>query len=243
MKNVVFVLLRTFVLVGLVPALLVGLVACVPDDELQEEKSKYEAVDLGLSVKWASCNVGATSPEEYGDYYAWGETEVKTNYSWSTYIWCNGGYDSQTKYCTSSDYGTVDNKVTLEPKDDVARVKWGGSWRMPTFDEIQELCDCCTWKWTSVNGVNGYKVTGTNGNSIFLPAAGIQNNEYEYEDGFDGIYDRGSYGYYWSATLWSATLREDFSHAACRFYFSADYHYWDPYDRCVGRGVRPVKEE
>ena len=95
-------------------------------------ETQYEAVDLGLSVKWASCNVGATTPEDCGDYYAWGEIEEKENYDWSTYKWCNGSYDTQTKYCTNSSYGTVDNKTTLDLEDDVAHVKWGGSWRMPT---------------------------------------------------------------------------------------------------------------
>ena len=152
-----------------------------------------EAIDLGLSVKWASYNVGAESPEEYGVYYAWGEIEEKTDYSWFTYKWCNGSYDTQTKYCTSSSYGTVDNKAILDPEDDVAHVKWGGSWRMPTKAEQDELRSKCSWSRTSVNGVNGCRVTGPNGNSIFLPAAG-------YRDG-ENVYYHGSYGYYWSATL------------------------------------------
>ena len=97
----------------------------------------HEYVDLGLpsGLKWATCNVGASSPEVYGGYYAWGETEEKSSYSWSTYKWCNGSYDTMTKYCTSSSYGTVDNKTTLDPQDDVAHVKWGGRWRMPTLEE------------------------------------------------------------------------------------------------------------
>ena len=97
-----------------------------------------KAIDLGLSVKWASCNVGATAPEGYGDYYAWGETDTKSDYSWSTYIWCNGSGRTLTKYCTDSSYGNVDNKITLDSDDDVAHVEWGGSWRMPTLDEIKE---------------------------------------------------------------------------------------------------------
>ena len=133
----------------------------------------HEYVDLGLSVKWATCNVGATTPEGYGDYFAWGETEPKTTYSWSTYKWCNGTERTITKYCTDSDYGTVDNKSTLELTDDAAHVNWGGKWRMPTDDELCELISSsnCTWTWTTQNGVNGYKVTSKkNGNSIFLSA-------------------------------------------------------------------------
>ena len=130
-----------------------------------------EAIDLGLpsGIKWASYNVGATVPEEYGGYYAWGETEEKSNYEWSTYKYCNGSYTSLTKYCTSSSYGTVDNKTILEPEDDVAHVKWGGSWRMSTLDEIKELDNNGTWTWSTLNGVNGYRVTGPNGNSIIPP--------------------------------------------------------------------------
>jgi hypothetical protein len=146
----------------------------VEDDEVRytELTPEHEYVDLGLSVKWATCNVGATKPEEYGDYFAWGETTPKDAYDWSTYKWCNGGPSTQTKYCTNSSYGTVDNKTTLDLSDDAACANWGGSWRMPTRAEQDELRNNCTWTWTTQNGVNGYKVTGTNGNSIFLPAAG-----------------------------------------------------------------------
>jgi len=151
-------------------------------------------VDLGLSVKWATCNIGATAPEGYGDYFAWGETEPKSNYDWSTYKYCNGSETSLTKYNTSSDYGTIDNKTTLELSDDAARANWGEAWRMPTYNEWHELKNNCTWKWTTQNGVNGYKVTSkTNGNSIFLPAASGR-----YVTSVDGV---GSYGRYWSSSL------------------------------------------
>ncbi len=188
------------------------------------------AVDLGLpsGLKWASCNVGATAPEEYGGYYAWGETEEKSDYDWDTYKYCNGTYTSMTKYCTSSSYGTVDNKTTLEPNDDVATVKWGGSWRMPTKAEQDELRNNCTWTWTTLNGVNGYRVTGPNGNSIFLPAAG-------YRDGSE-VYSQGSYGYYWSSSLNSS-----YSYYAYYLYFYSIYYGWDYYYyRCYGLTVRPV---
>ena len=188
--------------------------------------SQYEAVDLGLSVKWATHNVGATKPEEYGGYYAWGETEEKENYSWGTYIWCNGSYNTMTKYCTSNSYGTVDNKTVLDPEDDVAHVKWGGDWRMPTKAEQDELRTNCTWEWTSLNGVNGYKVTGPNGNSIFLPAAG-------YRYGTD-VYDRGTLGFYWSGSL------NSYSFTACYLDFSDSDYDWSSFDRYYGLSVRPV---
>ncbi len=185
------------------------------------------AVDLGLSVKWAAYNVGATAPEEYGGYYAWGETEEKSNYSWETYKYYNGSYTTMTKYCTSSSYGTVDNRTTLEASDDVATVKWGGAWRMPTTEEQQELKDNCNWQWTTLNGVNGYRVTGPNGNSIFLPAAG-------YCDGTVVNY-QGSYGSFWSSSLGSSS-----SSYACNLGFNSSYYDWDDYYRYYGHSVRPV---
>ena len=192
----------------------------------------YEAVDLGLSVKWATFNVGATKPEEYGGYYAWGETEEKEDYDWSTYKWCNGRFYTMTKYCIESSYGTVDNKTVLDPEDDVAHVKWGGDWRMPTTEEQRELLNNCTWEWTSFNDVNGYKVTGPNGNNIFLPAAG-------YRFGTEVDY-RGYYGYYWSSSLYS-----DYSSDACFLYFDdgSDGRYgWDDCYRSTGYPVRPVSK-
>ena len=158
---------------------------------------EHEYVDLGMSVKWATCNVGATKPEEYGDYYAWGETEPKTIYDWSTYKWCNGSNTTLTKYNSSTSYGTVDNKTVLDPEDDVAHVKWGGSWRMPTKVELDELRNNCTWTWTTLNGVNGYLVTsnktGYTDRSIFLPAADAC-----YTSGPASL---GFYGLYWLSSL------------------------------------------
>ena len=183
-------------------------------------------VDLGLSVKWASCNVGATAPEEYGGYYAWGETEEKSDYSWSTYKYCNGIPTSITKYCTSSTYGIVDNKTTLEPADDVATVKWGSNWRIPTKAEIDELRNNCTWQWTTLNGVDGYRVTGPNGNSIFLPAAGRLGSEVNY---------RGSMGFYRSSSLDSSYSYETYY----LFFYSIHYGGGNS-DRNCGHTVRPV---
>ena len=188
----------------------------------------HEYVDLGLSVKWATCNVGASKPEEYGDYFAWGETQPKDYYDWSTYKWCNGSYDTQTKYCTDSYYGTVDNKTTLDLSDDAARANWGGSWRMPTRAEQDELRENCTWTWTTQNGVNGYKVTSKkNGNSIFLPAAGFR-----YDSSLDSA---GSYGFYWSSSLYT-----DYPGIAYYSYFYSDSVDWSYYYRYIGFTVRPV---
>ncbi len=186
-----------------------------------------EAIDLGLSVKWASYNVGATKPEEYGGYYAWGETEEKSDYEWYTYKYCNDTHYSMTKYCTSSSYGTVDNKTTLEPEDDVATVKWGGTWRMPTRAELDELLNNCTWTCTTLNGVNGHRVTGPNGNSIFLPFTGYRNGQ--------EVRGRGSYGDYWSSSLGSSYCDEAYDLA-----FDSGVFGLDSYDRTCGRSVRPV---
>ena len=202
-----------------------------------EEARKREdsrAIDLGLSVKWASCNVGATRPEQYGDYFAWGEVEPKTTYSWSTYKYCNGSYSNMTKYCNNSNYGNngfTDNKTVLNPEDDVATAHWGGAWRMPTIAEQVELEDNCAWTWTIQKGVNGYKVVGPNGNSIFLPAAGIMD-----EGTLGSAGSRaGSYGYYWSSSLSGDTPRDAYD-----VYFESGYvGYGDVYRYC-GFTVRPV---
>lgn len=154
-----------------------------------------EMVDLGLSVKWANYNVGATSPEEYGGYYAWGEIEEKGYYDFRTYKWCYGGSDFMAKYCVNSNNGTVDGKYVLELEDDVAYVAWGNDWRMPTTAEQRELYEKCTWEWTTLNGVNGSKVTGPNGNSIFLPVAGFKS--------YGTYINDNDFGCYWSSSVCS----------------------------------------
>ena len=189
----------------------------------------HEYVDLGLSVKWATCNVGANAPEEYGDYFAWGETQTKSTYDWSTYKWCNGSPYTLTKYCTDSDCGTVDNKTVLDKEDDAAAVNWGGSWRMPSDDELTELRTECTWTWTTQNGVNGYIVTGPNGNSIFLPTAGVCL--------YSNLNFAGSEGWYWSSSL-----RTGGPYNACSVYFDSNSVNWNTFDRCYGQSVRPVCE-
>ena len=190
-----------------------------------------EYVDLGLSVKWATCNVGATKPEESGDYFAWGETEPKSTYNWSTYKWCNGSKTTLTKYNTKSDYGYVDNKTELEASDDAASVNWGGAWRMPTQAEQNELRTECTWEWTTQNGVYGYKVTsnkaGYTDKSIFLPGTG-----YRYDSSLSsGVSD----GYYWSSSL-----DTDNPGYAYRLFFYSEYVLWNTESRYYGLSVRPV---
>lgn len=195
------------------------------------EVGTHEYVDLGLSVKWATCNVGATTPEEYGYYFAWGEVEPKTTYDWSTYKY-GTNYDQLTKYCNNSSYGKggfTDNKTVLDPEDDAAAVNWGGAWRMPTKAEQDELHNNCTWTWTTQNGVNGYKVTGPNGNSIFLPAAGLM---------FEGTLSyAGSDGNYWSSSL-----HTDHPSNAYGVYFDSDYLDvdWSSRSRNLVLSVRPV---
>ena len=194
------------------------------------------AVDLGLGVYWATCNLNesgfVSSPEAYGDYYAWGETETKSNYSWSTYKFGTSLSGPFSKYNTQRSYGSIDNKTVLEPEDDAAHVNLGGKWRMPTDEEWTELRTKCTWTWvTDYNGtgINGRLVTATNGNSIFLPAAGYRGDSY--------LYDAGSYGDYWSSSLYSG-----YPSRAWRVFFSSDDVYRNNYYRYFGFSVRPVSE-
>ena len=188
----------------------------------------YEYVDLGLSVKWATMNVGAEIPEDYGDYFAWGETAPKEVYDRSTYKWCNGSKNTLTKYNTISSYGIVDNKTQLELSDDAASVNWGGSWRIPTNTEMTELREQCTWTWITQNGVNGYKVTSkSNGNSIFLPAAGYY---------YDNSSNRArSYGYYWSSLLSIGNPDN-----AWFVYYDTGNKYGEDGNRYYGRSIRAV---
>ena len=186
----------------------------------------HEYVDLGLSVKWATCNVGATKPEEYGDYFAWGETTTKSIYNWTTHKWFDGS--SLTKYDPYLGFGTMDNKKTLELSDDAGCANWGGNWRMPTSAERNELFENCTWAWTTLNGVEGYKVTSkSNGNSIFLPAAGIRSGS--------SLYRAGSEGFYWSSSL-----DIDYPEGASILRFGSDRVYGYSHARGNGLSVRPV---
>lgn len=194
-----------------------------------EVSVSYNAVDLGLpsGTLWADRNVGADSPEAYGDYFAWGETSTKSTCNWSTYKWCRGSSDTMTKYCTNSPYGTVDNKTVLDLEDDAAYVNMVTGWRMPTYYELLELKSKCSWTWTSQKGTKGYKVTGPSGKSIFLPAAG-----YRYGGSLLGA---GSNGFYWSASLF-----ESYPHCAWYLYFNSRRHGAGNLNRYVGRTVRAV---
>lgn len=191
----------------------------------------HEYVDLGLSVKWATCNVGATTPEEYGDYFAWGETEPKEDYSWTTYKWCNGTRESLFKYCTDTTYGIVDNKAILEFSDDAARVNWGGNWRMPTYAEFTELREQCTWTWTTQNGVNGYLVTsnkvGYTDRSIFFPATGHYSNT-----SLTGV---GTRAHYWSSWLDASSPYNSYA-----LRFLSNNLLTPSYRKTFGHPIRPV---
>ncbi len=194
----------------------------------------HEYVDLGLpsGTLWATMNVGANSPEEYGDYFAWGETTPKDVYDWSTYKWCMGDYNKLTKYCTVSYYGYngfVDNKTELDPEDDAATANWGPEWRMPSLEQIQELMDNCTSQWTTRNGVNGRLFTSNiNGASLFLPAAGGRWDS--------DLYNAGSWGSCWSRTLYSSGPGY-----AYYLYFSSGGVDWDGSYRGRGQSVRAVR--
>ena len=181
--------------------------------------AQHEPVDLGLSVDWASCNLGASAPEQYGAYYSWGETATKPVFSWNTYRY--GNSDALTKYNKS------DGNRTLAPENDAASATWGGAWRMPTKAECAELLDKCTWTWSNRSGVNGYIVTGPSGNTIFLPASGQR-------EGSEAS-DVGSWGCYWSATLnhRSILVAESLS-------FDQGLSSVEVASRIVGQAIRPV---
>ena len=211
-----------------------------------------EAVDLGLSsgLKWASCNLGAIAPEASGDYYAWGEIEPhyeagyeqsespvwthdKTGYNWSSYQWCHNSYSSLNKYCTDGWYGSwgfADNKTILEAEDDIAYMVFGGNWRMPTDAEWTELKEQCTWTHTTINATYGLLITGPNGNSIFLPAAGIWNNT--------NLQEKGSLGSYWSSSI---KIDYPYSSRCVTFDGYSFERGWSP--RYTGQTVRPVSDE
>ncbi len=209
-----------------------------------ETPSTMEYVDLGLpsGLKWAKCNLGASKPSESGDYYAWGETAPKAEYTWATYKWMQAG-QSDWKYITKYTFADGvtegiwydsarefigDNKTVLVAADDAATQQLGSPWRMPTIDEIQELLVNCTWTWTTQDGVNGYQVDGPNGNAIFLPAAGYRK--------VSGLKYAGSQGYCWSSSLsttesncaYSLDLHSD------RYLIARTYRYF-------GYTVRPVR--
>lgn len=207
-------------------------------------------VDLGLpsGIKWATCNVGANDPEDFGDYFAWGETEThyidghaqddyyqnwkpgKNGYNWASYKWCKGVWRTLTKYCSIEYLGTVDNKTELEIEDDAARQNWGGLWRIPTLSELQELVDNCTFEEVC-SDISGYKVTGTNGNWIFLPAAGYL---YDY-----GSYPNGPIGFYCSRTIDSNNSDNNYGLIFDPYNYHASLGIYSIV-RYFGQSVRPV---
>lgn len=201
-------------------------------EESGQDESDDRWVDLGLSVLWAAYNVGASSPEEYGGYYAWGETEEKSTYGFESYIHKELAYDSDTD-AWSWNYKYIGDEISGTYYD-VAHVKWGDGARMPTHEEIKELVDNCCFEGGTYKGVAGNYVTGPNGNSIFLPFAG----KWYY---FDDIIDEGSYGYFWSGTFDNDnnTHLVSFAYSLCCYGDS----YWESIYRDYGKSVRPVKEK
>ena len=187
-----------------------------------------EYVDFGLpsGTLWATCNIGASSPEKYGEYFAWGETRSKSSYSWSNYNYCIGSNTSLTRYCTLGSYGSVDNRTTLLANDDAAHVIWGNGWRVPTRDQWDELNRYTTSRETYLNGVKGREYS-ENGYSIFLPYAGCY---WRYE-----LMDVRTDGYYWSNEI----LRES---PDCAWYFDVSTDSWKRGDgyRSYGQSIRPV---
>jgi len=205
-------------LLVLLMLVMVGFVACSREktpsaDGAENEINGHEYVDLGLSVKWATCNVGASSPADDGNYYAWGETQIKSDYSEGNSI---------TWRKTMGDIGG-------DPQHDVARASWGGSWRLPMRSEFAELVEECRWVWTTMYGHNGYEIVGPNGNSIFLPAAGYRTGS--------SLNRAGSHGNYWSSTPYESDT--DFAYGLS---FDSDSHFVGWGYRDYGFSVRPVSE-
>lgn len=198
-----------------------------------QNQISMEFVDLGLSVKWAKCNLGAKTETDYGDYYAWGETESKSDYSWTTYIHSKGTNSTLTKYCNNSSKGYngyTDNLTTLESIDDAANKILGGNWRMPTEAELNELRDTTkvTSTWVTKNGVNGREFTSLiNGNTLFLPASGWYNGST-----LEGV---GSGSCYWTSSLYESNPVNSMRLGNHQNGTNMEY-----YSRCRGFGVRPV---
>ena len=200
---------------------------------LDDGSNDHAYVDLGLpsGLLWANCNVGADSPEDYGDYFAWGETQPKDNFSWANYQYCMGSFNTLTKYCNNPDIGYngfTDDLTTLEPSDDAATANWGDDWRMPTEGEWQELYQNTTVTWTTRNGVNGRLFTASNGNSLFLPAAGYRNESTPEATGIIGDY-------------WTSSLDTDYPSGALSFFFNSSNYYISFCNRLYGRNVRAVR--
>ena len=216
-----------------VAALAVLLVVLLKKPKEEPVVVDHDYVDLGLpsGTLWATCNVGASSPEGYGNYYAWGETSTKSTYNWDTYKYANGNYDRLTKYCNKSDNGNngfTDNLTQLQSGDDAATSAWGSGWRTPSKTQWDELLKNTTNKWTTQNGKKGRLFTSKkNGQTLFLPAAGCRYDS--------GLGDAGSYGYYWSSSL-----NTDYPYFAWVFGFYSFDYYMNFSNRGYGFTVRPV---
>ena len=221
----------------------VTLVDSISFDEMMAGEHRY--VDLGLpsGTLWATCNVGAESPEGYGDYFAWGETQPKNLYNWNTYKYLDPDITSHlflTKYCRNSVEGVADGKMVLEAMDDAAAAAWGNEWQMPSERQFEELISRqnTTTEWTTQNGVNGLLITSkANGSSIFLPAAG-----YRDDSGFDDMSSQsfGNVVLYWSRSLFMQTSEEAFS-LFCFDSPNSNGAYLNCRSRSIGLAVRPVR--
>ena len=203
-----------------------GIIEALPWTEVENDGEEIfgEYVDLGLSVKWATCNIGTTIPEGYGDYFAWGETEPAPNNNYISSNCATNGLDNSQL----QSQGYIDDKGNLTAQHDAATANWEGYWRMPTKNEINELLKNCTWTWTTQNDVIGYKVTSkTNGNSIFLPAAGYRDDSSLYRAGYSGF-------------IWSSSLGADDRSNGCSMSFHFSHVYMGAHYRYYGLSVRPV---
>lgn len=224
MKKIFSLLMVTFAITAMI--------ACTKDNN---DSNTTQWVDLGLpsGLLWATCNLGADTPEGYGNYYAWGETATKDVYNWSTYRYCTvdnrDSLQTLTKYNTSEAYGAVDNLTTLQAMDDAATSALGNGARIPTKEEWEELINNTTSEWTTQNGVSGYKFTAANGNSLFLPAAGSYNDS--------ELIVAGEYGFYWSASLYTDEPSDAWSYS-----FQSEGHRIGSFGyRIDGQSVRPVR--
>jgi len=203
---------------------------------LSGRTDEHDWVNLGLpsGTKWATCNVGASSPEDHGYYFAWGETTTKNDYSWSQYKYCEGSQNTLTKYCNSESYGYqrfTDNLTELEAIDDVATVNWSGRWQIPSKEQLEELLDNSNTEWTTQNNVWGYKITSrSNSNSIFLPVTGFRLET--------SLYQTSSQGRYWSRSL-----NNQYSYSAYSLLFDRSSIYIESFYRQNGHNVRPVLKQ
>lgn len=188
-------------------------VALVDSITFEDAVEEHEYVDLGLSVLWATCNIGAATPEEYGNYFAWGETATKDSYTEENYVYAeNGAYKDLPKDIAGTEY-------------DAATAIWKGEWRMPNINEVEELAKNCTWTWTAQKEVNGYRIVGPSGKEIFLPAAGQWRN---------APINVGSTGYYWTSSL-----SDEYSSATYNLNFTGFSGRWSA-NRAYGFCIRAV---